>query len=108
MRRKRHIRKTVFGTREKPRMSVFRSNAHLYIQVIDDNKGETLFAVSTVEKANRSMKPTTATAKILGKQAAEKLKEKSINQVVFDRNGFLYHGVVKAVADGAREAGLTI
>ena len=100
--------KAVFGTKEKPRMSVFRSNSNLYIQVINDEKGETLAAVSTVEKDNISIKPTTAGAKLLGKQAAEKLKSLSINRAVFDRNGYLYHGVVKAVADGAREAGLTI
>ncbi|TFG64678.1 MAG: 50S ribosomal protein L18 [Spirochaetales bacterium] len=106
IRRKRHIRKVVSGTAEKPRMSVFRSNAHIYIQVIDDVKGETIAAVNTVQKENRSMKPTAATAKNLGKQVGELLKGKSVNQVVFDRNGFLYHGVIKAIADGAREAGL--
>lgn len=99
------IRRKLSGTAERPRLNVYRSLNHIYVQVIDDQKGETLASVSTL-----AMKLKTggnvASAKEIGKSIAEKAKEKGIKKVVFDRGGFLYHGRIKAVADAAREAGL--
>jgi large subunit ribosomal protein L18 len=106
LRRKLHIRKRVSGTSEKPRMSIFKSNRHLYVQVIDDSEGTTLAAASNMEKDLRDIKMNAKDAGRLGQVIGQRLKEKKIKQVVFDRNGFAYHGVVKAVADGAREAGI--
>lgn len=106
IKRKMHIRKRILGTPERPRMSVFRSNKNMYIQVIDDSEGKTLAFVSTMEKANRDFRVTVVDGEKLGMILGERLKEKNIKQVVFDRNGYLYHGVVKAVADGARKAGI--
>ena len=109
---KMRIRKRVAGTSERPRLTVFRSVAHLYVQVIDDRSGQTIAAASSVEPA---LKATFAAkvrgnnkagAEAVGRAIAERLKEKGITQVVFDRNGFLYHGRIKAVADAARQAGL--
>jgi large subunit ribosomal protein L18 len=106
------IRKRVAGTPERPRLTVFRSVAHLYVQVIDDRSGHTIAAASSVEP---SLKATFAAkvrgnnkagAEAVGRAIAERLKEKGITRVVFDRNGFLYHGRIKAVADAARQAGL--
>jgi len=106
------IRKRVAGTPERPRLTVFRSVAHLYVQVIDDRTGHTIAAASSVEP---SLKATFAAkvrgnnkagAEAVGRAIAERLKEKGITRVVFDRNGFLYHGRIKAVADAARSAGL--
>jgi large subunit ribosomal protein L18 len=103
------VRKKIFGTDERPRICVFRSNKHVYAQVISDNRGVTLASVSTLSKdlagAMKSLKGTGA-AKQVGIALARVCKEKNITRVVFDRNGFLYHGQVKAVADGAREGGL--
>ena len=106
------IRKRVRGTGTRPRLSVFRSASHIYVQAVDDMTGRTLVAASSAEPAVKGTfaKGTrggnTAGAKAIGKTIAERLIEKGLKQVVFDRNGFLYHGRVKAVADAAREAGL--
>lgn len=104
---KRRVRKTVIGTSELPRLSVFRSNANIYVQLIDDSKGHTLLAASSLDKDIAEMKGTkTEIAKAVGKAIADKAKEQGLEQVVFDRNGFRYHGRVKSLADGAREQGL--
>jgi len=104
--RKIHIRKRVSGTPERPRMTVTRSNRRLSIQVIDDTKGHTLASASTLEKELREIKATVDGAGQLGEIMGKRLLEKNIKSVVFDRNGYLYHGIVKAMADGARKAGV--
>jgi large subunit ribosomal protein L18 len=105
-----HIRLRITGTPERPRLTVFRSLRNVYAQIIDDTTGKTLVAVSNLSKPEREqfkeLKGQAAKAKLVGKIAAQKAAEKKITQVVFDRNGYLYHGVVKAMADGAREGGL--
>jgi large subunit ribosomal protein L18 len=106
LKRKVHIRKTVSGTAERPRMTVFKSNRSLSIQIIDDTKGHTLVSVSTLEKDLKSIKATVAGAGQLGEIMGKRLLEKNIKTVVFDRNGYLYHGLVKAMADGTRKAGI--
>ena len=106
LKRKIHIRKSVSGTIERPRLSVTRSNRALYMQVIDDTKGHTLASVSTLEKDLRAIKATVEGAAQLGEIMGKRLLEKNITTVVFDRNGYLYHGLVKAMADGARKAGV--
>jgi large subunit ribosomal protein L18 len=109
---KHRIRKRVQGTEAHPRLTVFRSLAHVYVQVVDDMTGRTLASASTVEPAVKGGLPkaagggNVAGAKAIGRTIAERLLEKGVKRVVFDRNGFLYHGRVKAVADAAREAGL--
>ena len=106
------IRKRLQGTAEQPRLSVFRSGAHIYVQVIDDQAGRTLAAASSVEPAVKGRLAEGARggnrkgAEAVGQAIAERLKEKGITRVVFDRNGFLYHGRVRAVAEAARSAGL--
>ncbi len=109
LKRKKRIRKKVSGTPERPRLSVFRSSKHIYAQVIDDTKGHTLAAISDLspelKDELKGLKKTEKAFKV-GKKLAEICKEKGIEKVVFDRNGFLYHGRVKALADGAREGGL--
>ncbi|MDR0376605.1 MAG: 50S ribosomal protein L18 [Spirochaetaceae bacterium] len=104
--RKIHIRKRIKGTPDRPRMSVVRSNRALSIQVIDDSKGHTIASASTLEKELKSIKRTVEGAGQLGEIMGKRLLEKNIATVVFDRNGYLYHGLVKALADGARKAGL--
>ena len=106
LQRKRHIRKRLFGTAERPRMTVFRSNRYVYVQVIDDDKGETLAAVNNRQKENIALKTNVENAEKLGELIGARLKERSVETVVFDRNGYKYHGVVKAIADGARKTGL--
>lgn len=109
LKRKKRIRKKLFGTQQRPRLSVFRSSKHIYAQVIDDTLGHTLTTASSLEKAVKEQPKfdnKIAMASFVGKLLGERTIEKGINQVVFDRNGFLYHGRVKAVSDGAREAGL--
>ena len=109
LKRKKRIRKKLFGTQQRPRLSVFRSSKHIYAQVIDDTLGHTLTTASSLEKAVKEhpkFDNKIAVANFVGKLLGERTIEKGINQVVFDRNGFLYHGRVKAVSDGAREAGL--
>ena len=110
-RQRRHtrVRKKVFGTAEAPRLNVYRSLNHIYVQLIDDVKGVTLCSASTMEKdVKAEIKDMTKTeaAKVVGKKAAEKALAKGVKEVVFDRGGYLYTGRVQAVADGAREAGL--
>ena len=104
--RKIHIRKSVYGTAERPRMSVTRSNKNLSVQVINDDEGKTLASISTMEKEFASLKSNIDGAAKLGEALGARLKDKKITKVVFDRNGYLYHGVVKALADGARKAGI--
>jgi large subunit ribosomal protein L18 len=109
IKRQQRVRKKIQGTPERPRLSVFRSAKHIYAQIIDDTTGHTLAACSTMEEAFKSLsKPENKcnAATTIGKLIAGRAKEKGILKVVFDRNGFLYHGRVKAVSDGAREAGL--
>jgi large subunit ribosomal protein L18 len=106
LKRKVHIRKRIAGTAERPRMSVFRSNRSLYIQVIDDSVGGTLASASTLESELKDIKKNVGGASKLGEIMGKRLLEKNITSVVFDRNGYLYHGIVKAMADGARKAGI--
>lgn len=108
LRRHRRIRGKISGTAERPRLAVFRSSQHIYVQVIDDTAGQTLAAASTVDAALREQLGGTKTerAKVIGKTVAERAQAKGIESVVFDRGGFLYHGRVAALADAAREAGL--
>ena len=107
--RRRRIRKKISGTSLRPRLAVFRSARHIYAQAIDDSAGSTLAASSTLT-IQKSLKKTYTgnkeAAKAVGADVAQKLIEKSISTVVFDRGGFIYHGRVQALADGAREAGL--
>jgi large subunit ribosomal protein L18 len=102
------IRKKVLGTSERPRLNVYRSLNHIYVQVIDDLKGVTLVAANSAEgKKDAHVKGgNLAAAKTVGKTVAERAKAKGIDKVVFDRGGYIYHGRVKALADAAREAGL--
>lgn len=109
LKRKRRIGKNITGTPERPRLSVFRSDKHIYAQIIDDVQGATLVSTSTLTsefKAAEVEKGKVAAATKIGQLVAEKALTKGIKQVVFDRNGFIYHGRVKALADGAREGGL--
>ena len=108
IKRQKRIRKNVVGNAARPRLSVFRSARHIYAQIIDDASGATLVAASTLDKAFQSAKfeSKVAAAQQVGKLVAERSLEKGVKEVVFDRNGFLYHGRVKAVSDGAREGGL--
>ena len=107
LRIKRRIRKVVTGTAERPRMSVFRSNKEIYAQLIDDTTGKTILSASSREKDVASAKGTKIEkATMVGKLVAEKASKEGISSVSFDRNGYLYHGRVKAIADGAREGGL--
>lgn len=109
LRRRHRVRKKVSGTADKPRMAVFVSNVHAYVQFIDDTQGVTLAAVSTLDK--KSSKSGSGnnreTAKVLGTAAAQAAKDKGINEVVFDRGGFTYTGKIKVLAEAAREGGLT-
>ena len=102
------IRKKVLGTSERPRLNVYRSLNHIYVQVIDDLKGVTLVAANSGEgkKEARTSGGNLASAKNVGKTIADRAKAKGITKVVFDRGGYIYHGRVKALADAAREAGL--
>lgn len=104
--RKKRIRRGISGTSGKPRLSIFRSLKHIYAQLIDDTTGKTLVSASTLEKDLGKVGSNKASAVVLGKRLAEKAKAANIERVVFDRNGFLYHGIVKAFADAAREEGL--
>ncbi|PYX52389.1 MAG: 50S ribosomal protein L18 [Acidobacteria bacterium] len=102
------IRKKMQGTAERPRLNVYRSLNHIYVQVIDDLHGQTLVSASTAEgkKEDRRTGGNVASAKAVGKVIAERAKAKGVTKVVFDRGGYIYHGRVKALADAAREAGL--
>ena len=105
-RRHARVRTKVSGTAERPRMTVTRSNKNLSVQVINDDEGKTLASISTLEKEFADVKPTIEGAAKLGEALGARLKDKNISKVVFDRNGYLYHGVVKALADGTRKAGI--
>ena len=106
------IRKKIIGTAERPRLNVYRSVSHIYVQVIDDTRGATLVSATSIEKGKGvkgEKRPTggnVASAKEIGKLIAERAKDKGIKKVVFDRGGYLYHGRIKALADAARAAGL--
>jgi len=112
LRRKLRIRKKIVGTTGRPRLSVSRTLKHMYAQIIDDQTGRTILAVSSLSKDLReelkAVKNPTERCKVIGKTVAKLALEKNITQVVFDRTGSLYHGRVKAVADGAREGGLKL
>ena len=103
---KKRIRKNISGTSIRPRLSVFRSNKQIYAQVIDDVKGVTIISASSNVKDNTKKVNKTDQAKLIGKEIAENASKAGIKEVVFDRNGYLYHGRVKALADSARENGL--
>jgi large subunit ribosomal protein L18 len=108
-RRRARVRARLRGTDERPRLSVYRSGRHTYVQVVADSSGKTLLAVSTLTPALRAQLKKTgdvSAAKEVGLAAAQRCLERGIKRIVFDRNGFLYHGRVRAVADGAREGGL--
>lgn len=109
-RRHRHILKSLRGTGARPRLVVFRSNKHIYAQVVDDQSRTTLFAASTltpeIREAVAKAKGKKEQAKLVGQHLAEMAKSKEVSVIVFDRGGYLYHGRVKALADGAREGGL--
>jgi large subunit ribosomal protein L18 len=108
IRRKKAIRKKLFGTAERPRLCVFRSARHIYVQVINDEDGRTILSASTLDGAfdDTKLGGNLAAAKAIGLMIGERAKAAGIDKVVFDRNGFLFHGRVKALADSAREAGL--
>lgn len=110
LRKKKHIRKVVFGTAEKPRLVVFKSLKHIYAQLVDDTSAKTITGVSSLSQDLKdeiaAAKNRTEVSKIVGKGIARKARGMNLEKVVFDRNGYLYHGRVKAVAEGAREGGL--
>lgn len=109
VKRKKRIRKKLVGTTDRPRLCVFRSARHIYAQLIDDSRGQTLVAASSMEKTVREVSETKnkmTAANTVGKIIGRRALEKGVKQIVFDRNGFLYHGRIKAVSEGAREAGL--
>ena len=103
--RKRRVRAKIIGTEKRPRLSVFRSNTHIYGQIINDEKGETLLTYSDI-KIKKEKMTKTQMASMVGEGIAKKALAKKIKTVVFDRNGFMYHGRVKALAEGARKGGL--
>ena len=105
-RRHNRIRKKISGTNEKPRLSVFRSNKNIYAQIIDDNKGITIVATSSVSKDFSGSGSNREAAKKIGADIARKALDNGVKEVVFDRSGYIYHGRVKELAEGAREAGL--
>ena len=106
VRRHTRVRRKISGTAECPRLSVFRSNSNLYVQVIDDTKGITLVQASTLDKEVKTKHSNKEAAKEVGTLIAKRAIEKNIKTVVFDRGGYIYHGVVKELADAAREGGL--
>ncbi len=111
IKRQARIRKKIRGTTERPRLSIFRSAKHVYAQIVDDSLGTTIVAASSVEKTFKEQsgfESKKAAAAYVGKLIAQRALDKGIKKVVFDRNGFLYHGRVKSLSDGAREAGLEL
>jgi large subunit ribosomal protein L18 len=109
LKRKKRIRKHLVGTQQRPRLNVFRSSKHIYAQIIDDEHGHTLVAASSLEKVVKEQpefENKVAAAGFIGKLIGERAIKKGLKKVVFDRGGFLFHGRIKAVSDGAREAGL--
>lgn len=107
IRRRLRIRKKLIGTATRPRLSVYKSHRNVSVQAIDDTTGRTLAAISTLEREFSGMGKSVEKVRIIGKKMGERLKMKNIEMVIFDRNGYNYHGIVKAIAEGAREAGLT-
>jgi large subunit ribosomal protein L18 len=107
-RRHARVRKRVAGTAERPRLAVFRSNRHIYAQLIDDVAGRTLVAASTLDADASKDGDPSAVAKGVGELLGKRAKERGIDAVIFDRGGYLYHGRVRQVAEGAREAGLSL
>ncbi|MCL2791738.1 MAG: 50S ribosomal protein L18 [Spirochaetaceae bacterium] len=105
-RRKRGIRAKISGTQERPRLTVYKSNLYIYAQAIDDKAGTTIVAVSNKEEKLSGIKSNLEGAGKLGEELGKRLKEKNIEKIVFDRNGYIFHGKVKALADGIRKAGL--
>jgi len=106
LQRKKHVRKKISGTAERPRLTVSRSNKNLSLQVIDDVKGHTIVSASTLEKDLSSYRNTVEGGAQLGKVIGERMKAAGISTIVFDRNGYMYHGVVKAIAEAARAEGI--
>ncbi|MBU8848727.1 MAG: 50S ribosomal protein L18 [Desulfobacterales bacterium] len=109
LKRKKRIRKNIFGNQDRPRLSVFRSSKHIYAQIIDDTCGSTLVSASTLDQEFRESKTEgkkAEIAKAVGNLVGKRALDKGIKKVVLDRNGFLYHGRIKALSNGAREAGL--
>jgi large subunit ribosomal protein L18 len=109
LKRKKRIRKNIFGNQDRPRLSVFRSSKHIYAQIIDDTKGTTLVSASTLDKEFKDNKvegKKVEIAKAVGNLIGRRALDKGITKVVLDRNGFLYHGRIKSLSNGAREAGL--
>jgi large subunit ribosomal protein L18 len=109
LKRKKRIRKKINGTPQRPRLSVFRSARHIYVQVVDDTAGRTLAAASTLDQQAKDapkFKSKVAAANFVGTLVGERALNQGIKKVVFDRNGFLYHGRVKSLSEGARKAGL--
>ena len=110
LKRKKRIRKKIHGTPQRPRLSVFRSSRHIYAQIIDDTAGRTIVAASTVDQQTKKDAPKfknkVAAANFVGKIVGERALNQGIKKVVFDRNGFLYHGRVKSLSEGARKTGL--
>ena len=107
LKRHKRVRAKISGTAERPRLAVYRSNANISAQIIDDVAGVTLVAASTLEKTFEGIGSNKAAARIVGKTLAERAAKKGITEVVFDRGGYLYHGRVSELAEGAREGGLT-
>ena len=101
-----HVRKNISGSPEKPRMTVYKSNTQIYVQVIDDLAGNTLASVSTLEEAMKGVRRNVEGAGKVGEEIGKRLSEKGIKTVIFDRNGYKYHGIIKALADGARKSGI--
>ena len=109
LKRKKRIRKKIHGTPQRPRLSVFRSARHIYVQIVDDSAGRTLTSASTLDKEVKNgpeFENKVAAANFVGQLIGKRALDNGIKEVVFDRNGFLYHGRVKSVSEGAREAGL--
>ncbi len=109
LKRKKRIRKNIFGTQDRPRMSVFRSSKHIYAQIVDDTQGTTLVSASTLDREFRENKvegEKAEIAKFVGSLIGKRALDKGITKVVLDRNGFLYHGRIQALSSAAREAGL--
>ena len=108
LRRHARVRRKISGTAERPRLNVFRSSKHIYAQIIDDLAGTTLVSASTMDKDFTEYGGNVEAAKAIGVKIAQKAIEKGITEVVFDRGGYIYHGRVKALAEGAREGGLVL
>lgn len=109
IKRKKRVRKKISGTKEKPRLTIFRTSKHIYAQIVDDIAGHTLAAASSMEKVIRDHEKfdnKVESASFVGERVGERAIKKGLKKIVFDRNGFLYHGRVKALSDGARKAGL--